>query len=214
MGLFRDLTGERFGRLLVLHKNGYNKHHQLYWMCECECGTSKNVLGCVLSRGECNSCGCLHKEVIAKINYSHGMTRTPIYAIWRSMLQRCYDKNSHAYNRYGGRGINVCDEWQTFEGFYKDMGDKPKGMSLERLDNNADYSPKNVVWATNKEQSNNRRSNVKYQYGDEYLTLAQWSDKGHVSIGTLWARLKRGIPFPYCLLNIDLRQLRGRLTNA
>jgi hypothetical protein len=192
MGRFRDLTGERFGRLLVLQKNGYNKHHQLYWLCECECGNRKSVLGFVLGRGECNSCGCLKKESIAKVNFSHGMAATPIYRIWRSMMQRCCDKNSHAYDRYGGRGINVCNKWQTFEGFYKDMGDKPKGMSLERLNNDGDYCLENVVWADAKAQANNRRSNVVLEHNGKKQNMQQWCDELNLKIGTVWARINRG----------------------
>ncbi len=189
MGRFRDLSGERFGRLLVLQKNGYNKHHQLYWLCECDCGNRKNVLGCVLSRGDTNSCGCLAKESIAKVNYRHGMTKTPIYGLWHSMIQRCYDKNCNVYYRYGGRGINVCNKWQTFEGFYEDMGDKPKGKSLERLDNDGDYCPENVVWADAKAQANNRRSNVILEHNGKKQTMQQWCDELDLKIGTVWARL-------------------------
>lgn len=189
MGRFRDLTGERFGRLLVIQKNGYNKHHQLYWLCECDCGNFKNVLGCVLSRGDTNSCGCLAKESIAKVNYRHGMAKTPIYGLWHAMIQRCYDKNSHAYNRYGGRGINVCNKWQTFEGFYEDMGEKPDGMSLERKDVNGDYTPENVIWANAKTQANNRRSNVVLEYNGKKQTMQQWCDELGLKIGTVWARI-------------------------
>ena len=189
MGRFRDLSGERFGRLLVIQRNGYNKHHQLYWLCECDCGTTKNVLGMCLSRGETQSCGCLHKEVTAKINLRHGMTRTPIYKIWHSMMQRCYDKNSHSYHRYGGRGINVCEKWHTFEGFYQDMSDKPNGMSMERLDNNGDYCPENVVWADYKTQANNRRSNVLLEHKGKKQTMQQWCDELGLKIGTVWARI-------------------------
>jgi hypothetical protein len=189
MGRFRDLSGERFGRLLVLQKNGYNKHHQLYWLCECDCGNRKNVLGCVLSRGDTNSCGCLVKESIAKVNYRHGMTKTPIYGLWHAMIQRCYDKNCDVYYRYGGRGINVCNKWQTFEGFYEDMGDKPKGKSLERLDNDGDYCPENVVWADAKAQANNKRSNVILEHNGKKQTMQQWCDELDLKIGTVWARL-------------------------
>lgn len=189
MGQFRDLTGERFGKLLVIERNGYNRHHQLLWLCECECGNKKSVLGMCLSRGDTQSCGCLQKEAIAKVNYRHGMRNTPIYAIWRSMNQRCYDKNSHAYNRYGGRGINVCERWQLFENFYADMGDKEKGMSLERLNNDGDYSPENVIWATAKEQANNRRSNVVLEHNGKKQTMKQWCDELSLNIGTVWSRL-------------------------
>lgn len=120
---------------------------------------------------------------------THGKSETPIYAIWRSMMQRCYDKNSHAYDRYGGRGIAVCVEWQTFEGFYESMGEKPKGMSLERKDVNGNYSPKNVVWANAKAQSNNRRSNIVLEHNGKKQTMQQWCDELGLKIGTVWARI-------------------------
>jgi hypothetical protein len=192
MGRFRDLTGERFGRLLVEGTSGYNKHHQLYWKCECECGNYKEVLGSLLRNGMTQSCGCLQKEAAAKINYKHGMAKTPIFNIWWSMMQRCYDKNSQAYNRYGGRGINVCDQWQQFEGFYAAMGDKPKDMSLDRIDNNGDYSPENVKWANAKTQANNRKSNVVLEHNGKKQTMQQWSDELGLKVGTVWARLNRG----------------------
>lgn len=192
MGQFRDLTGERFGRLLVEGTSGYNKHHQLYWKCECECGKYKEVLGSSLRNGMTQSCGCLQKEAASKINYKHGMAKTPIFNIWWSMMQRCYDKNSQAYNRYGGRGINVCNQWQQFEGFYADMGDKPKDMSLDRIDNNGDYSPENVKWATAKDQANNRKSNVVLEHNGKKQTMQQWSDELGLKVGTVWARLNRG----------------------
>lgn len=189
MGRYIDLTGETFGRLRVLGREGINKHGQLTWACECECGNRKVTLGFCLRRGEVQSCGCLQKEAIAAVNKTHGMTRTPIYRIWRSMMQRCYDKNSHAYSRYGGRGINVCERWQSFEGFYADMGDKSEGKSLERIDNNGNYSPENVVWADAKAQANNRRSNVILEYKGQKKTMQQWCDEIGLNIGTVWSRI-------------------------
>lgn len=104
-------------------------------------------------------------------------------------MQRCYDKNFHAYDRYGGRGITVCDEWKCFEGFYASMGDKPKGMSLERKDVNGNYSPENVVWADAKTQSNNRRSNIVIECNGKKQTMQQWCDELGLKIGTAWARI-------------------------
>jgi hypothetical protein len=191
MGRFIDLTDEQFGRLRVLRVVARNKHNQLMWECECECGVTCLALGFVLRRGEKQSCGCLKREAIASVNLSHGMTRTPIYAIYRSMMQRCYDQNSTAYNRYGARGINVCEKWQTFEGFYEDMGDKPEGMSLERKDNDGDYCPENVVWAGWKAQANNRRSNRILEHRGKSQTLTQWADEINMKPQTLHARIFR-----------------------
>lgn len=119
----------------------------------------------------------------------HRMSKTPIYGVWHSMMQRCYDKNSHAYDRYGNRGIFVCEKWKTFEGFFEDMGYKPKGMSLERLDVNGPYSLENVVWASAKIQANNRKSNVILEHNGKKQTMQQWCDELGLKIGTVWARL-------------------------
>lgn len=189
MGQFIDLTGQRFGRLRVLSIAGKNKHSQLLWRCKCDCGEECVSLGFVMRRGEKQSCGCLQREAIASVNRSHGMAGTPIYAIHHAMMQRCYDKNSHAYDRYGARGINVCEKWQTFEGFYADMGDKPDGMSLERKDNDGDYCPENVVWATAKQQANNTRGNRVLEYCGRKQTMTQWAEEFGLKPQTLWARL-------------------------
>lgn len=192
MGHFVDISGEVFGRLTAHRVVRRNKHNQLIWSCTCECGNETEALGFLLRRGETQSCGCLKRETIAKVNYRHGRTRTKIYAIWHSMMQRCYDNNSHAYQRYGGRGIEVCDKWKSFDGFYADMGEKPDGMSLERINNDGNYSPDNVVWASDKAQANNRRSNVVLEYQGRKQTMQQWADESGVKIGTIWARLHRG----------------------
>ena len=120
---------------------------------------------------------------------SHGMSGTQIYGVWRAMMQRCYDKNSHAFDRYGARGITVCERWKKFENFYADMGEKPTAMSMERIDNNGSYCPENVVWATTKQQANNRRSSVILEHNGKKQTMQQWCDELDLKIGTVWARL-------------------------
>ena len=204
-----DMTGQKYGRLTVVEMVDANEHNQRVWSCVCECGNSTNVVGSQLRYGMTKSCGCLAAEFRSQFgtltNKTHGMANSSIYRIWRSMMDRCYLQTSHAYNRYGGRGITVCERWSNFENFYADMGSKPNGMSLERTDNDGQYSPENVHWASAKEQSNNRRSNVRYEYGEENLTIAQWAEKAGIPMKTLWSRIKRGVQFPVALLNIDLR---------
>jgi hypothetical protein len=117
------------------------------------------------------------------------MSGTPIYSVWNMMNQRCYDKSNHAYHRYGGRGVTVCERWRTFENFYADMGDKPAGKSLERINNDGNYEPGNVVWADAKAQANNRRSNVVLEHAGKKQTMQQWCDELGLKIGTVWARL-------------------------
>lgn len=199
MGRFVDITGENFGRLTAHHVTGRNKHNQLFWHCTCDCGNEATVLGFLLRQGQTQSCGCLARETIAAVNYSHGKADKPIYRIWRSMMQRCYDKNSHAYSRYGARGISVCERWQDFEKFYADMGDRPEGMSLERVDNDGDYSPENVVWAGAKAQARNRRSTVYLEHDGQRKSMAEWAEETGVKIATLWARVNRGMPVDIAL---------------
>ena len=121
------------------------------------------------------------------------------------MMDRCHLPTSHAFSRYGGRGITVCERWHDFENFYADMGDKPEGMSLERTDNDGPYSPENVRWASNKEQANNRRSSRWIEFRGERKTLAQWADQFGIHLGTLWSRLKLGIPMEEAVIPGDRR---------
>lgn len=192
MGKPIDMTGHRYGRLEVIELAGRNKHNQRLWRCICDCGKTTEVLGFLLRQEQTQSCGCLQKEAIGNLNKTHGKSKTQIWNLYRSMMDRCYLKTSHAYPRYGGRGIQVCERWHSFENFYADMGDKPKGMSLERVDNDGPYSPENVRWASCKDQANNRRSNVILQFQGKSQTMQQWCDELGLKIQTVWARLNRG----------------------
>lgn len=112
------------------------------------------------------------------MNYRHGKAGTPIYKVWSTMKARCYNKKNKAYPRYGGRGIKVCDRWKnSFEKFYEDMGDCPKGLTLERMDNNGDYTPDNCLWATRAIQANNRRTNRRINVFSRDLTMAEWNNR-------------------------------------
>lgn len=199
------MAGNRYGRLTVIGLDGRGNQGQRMWKCLCDCGNSTRVNGQLLRIGSTQSCGCLKKEFIASVNYRHGMAKTQIYGQWHAMMQRCYDKNSHAYNRYGGRGIAVCERWHTFENFYFDMGDRPGGMSLERRDNDGHYSQENVYWATTKEQANNRSTSKFVEHAGRRMTVAEWAEHSGIEMRTLWARIKRGIPMPEALENRDRR---------
>jgi len=182
-----DLMGQQFGRLTVVLRAENNKWRQSMWVCECECGGKSIVLGKDLRRGVTNSCGCLHKKAIT----SHGMSRTSTYKSWINMKSRCSNQNIPAYENYGGRGITVCDRWLEFEGFYEDMGNKPRGLTLERRDNNKGYSPENCYYATPKAQSRNTRWNRLIEYDGKTKCLASWAELFGISQKTLWARLER-----------------------
>ena len=158
---FIDLTGQRFGRLVVERRIDNDKNGGTRWVCTCDCGKVSVCLFNNIREGRSKSCGCLNKEVAAKTHTTHGMSRTREYVTWRSMKTRCENTNSTRYEYYGGRGITICKEWlDSFEAFYRDMGDKPKGMSIDRIDVNGDYTPRNCRWATQSEQCLNQRRSI------------------------------------------------------
>lgn len=145
-----DLQGHIFGNLTVLGRLP-NRGASVYWLCLCSCGIPAECSGSNLRNGKSRSCGCSRTR--------HGLWKSAEYSVWRSMRQRCNTQSHPAYSNYGGRGINVCVAWDSFAAFARDMGPRPTGYSLERVDNSLGYFPANCVWATHKEQGRNRRTN-------------------------------------------------------
>lgn len=186
---FIDLTGHRFSRWLVLGPDDSCK--ALKWLCRCDCGTEKGVKGANLRGGFSKSCGCLAREVTSKISRTHGLSGSPEHRIWKNMHTRCYNKENPAYFRYGGRGIVMCERWKnSFQNFLDDMGKRPTPThSIDRIDNDGIYSPKNCRWATRKEQASNYSRNRHITYKGKTKILQVWVDELGLSYLKIYKRI-------------------------
>lgn len=172
-----DLTGNRFGRLVVSHRAlSRGRGKGVYWVANCDCGGTTTACASDFKKGAVNSCGCLRREIAAsKGTHRESHPRTKEYAIWCGMRQRCQDINCKDYKKYGGRGIAISQEFLKYETFLEVMGRCPVGMSLERKDNDGPYSAENCVWGSQVEQSNNKRNNKTLTFQKETKTLAEWA---------------------------------------
>lgn len=190
-----ELVGIQFGRLEVIEKLE-NKSGRSRFRCKCICGNYTIVDGSKLKNGHTRSCGCLKREWMesGKANEKHGMCGTRIYMIWHDMKNRCQNTKYREYYLYGGRGIQIHPEWQTFEPFYAwaMASGYRDDLTIDRKDVNGDYCPENCRWATQQEQQNNRRNNRLITAYGETHTLAEWSYKTGIKQGTIWARLHSG----------------------
>jgi hypothetical protein len=164
-----DIASQRFGRLTVIEFSKVNSWHEAIWLCRCDCGNETLVAGSSLRTGNTQSCGCLRRLGSRR---THGRTGTSEYRTWRVMRERCSNPNNKDYKDYGGRGIKVCARWDKFENFYADMGPRPKGLTLGRIDNEDDYYPENCKWETWIEQARNRRPRRFYS---TYLRILYWA---------------------------------------
>lgn len=187
-------VGDRFGRLEVIEYAGLIHTHAC-WRVRCDCGAVRELPGSRILRGKVRSCGCLRVEVSRSRQIRHGHNRrdscSPEYHVWYNMKTRCLNTENHAYPRYGGRGIKVCDKWMSFQGFLDDMGPRPdKSFTLERLDNDLGYNRDNCAWATKSQQTKNRKCTI--WVGN--LTLAEACRLYDVSYSRAFQRKARGWP--------------------
>lgn len=193
--MVKDLTGQRFGRLVVASRSGINAHRAATWLCICDCGNKSIVATNHLKQKNTQSCGCMRDAMSKERFTKHGLNGTRVYRAWRHMHDRCGNPNNAQYKNYGGRGIAVCESWQDFQNFLDDMGQPPPGMSLERIDNNLGYCKSNCRWATAKEQSRNRRVNNYISYSGITKTMTEWAEEFGINPSTFSKRLRKGWDF-------------------
>lgn len=192
-----ELTGSRFGKLLVVGKSPIRQNGATEWVCDCDCGGSTTTRGSRLKEGKVKSCGCLVSEkalISANLfSESHGQSNTKTYSSWQNMKNRCRNPTSTNFEDYGGRGIRYCDRWESFENFYADMGPRPPNTTLDRIEVDGNYEPGNCRWANNETQSNNKRATVFYNYRGKEYTLQQLCNMTGCCRSTVTYRLKKGM---------------------
>jgi len=188
MSNYKDLTGMRFGKLVVLYRNGSRCSFSL-WRCRCECGNECDVISTNLTRGNSTSCGCENrKRVVAARKKYDTPTDKKIARVYYGIMNRCYNENEPSYCYYGGRGITVCPEWKDKpENFvlWAKMNGYSQDLTIDRINVNGPYSPNNCRWATHVEQANNKRNNRWITVGGETHTIAQWARILGINVHTL-----------------------------
>jgi len=191
------MIGQKFNRLLIESEAKRSKWNDRRFNCICDCGNTTVVSYGHLKRGTTQSCGCLQKEKAKSINTKHGLAvrkqKHPLYSIWTAMRARCNNKNHKDYPQYGGRGITVCKEWDSFQQFIEDMGERPKNYSIDRINNEKGYSRDNCKWSSSKDQQNNKRSNIKIRYYNEIISETELAKRTGIARSTLQYWRKNGI---------------------
>lgn len=201
----KDLTGQRFGRLVVSGPQDRVGNRFVGWRCRCDCGNETTVTTGELQRKQdsrrhgVRSCGCLQPESAIATHTKHGLHRSPEYQAWSDMRQRCYNPNDGEFKRYGARGITVCDEWrESFEAFYAHVGPRPSpDHSIDRIATDGHYVPGNVRWSTRKEQQRNRRNTTFIEFRGERMPLTKAAEIAGVNRSTARARHRRGRPIEF-----------------
>ena len=199
MRKMQDLTGQRFGRLVV-KKFDCLKNGSYYWICKCDCGNEKSIGSCHFKYGKTSSCGCYNREIVSKRSTKHHLTKTRLFKVWRGMIDRCYYKSQKYYKHYGGRGITICDEWKNnFISFYNwaikngyDSQAKRGQCTIDRIDNDKGYYPENCRWVDIKTQLNNTSVTKRIFYKNKFMTLYEISKICGIKKNIIYARLYRG----------------------
>lgn len=209
--LFSDqynLIGKRYGALTVIEFAGIKGRKHRYWRCRCDCGIEIIARGSHLYNGNVKSCGCRRTIANKEKASQNGLSRSPLYNVWRGMLKRCYLNTTNGYKNYGGRGMSVCDDWKNdFQSFYRwavSSGYEP-GKSIDRIDVDANYCPENCRWADAKQQANNRTNTTVIMFCNESHTAAEWAEITGIPRETIKSRLRKGIPVGQALSARNMR---------
>lgn len=182
-----------------------------YLVVQCDCGTVKSTSLLSLRNGKARSCGCNRNKAVAESLRRHGMAGSPTWNVWQGIRRRCADPANSGYHKYGGRGIRVCERWlNSFENFLADMGERPPGMTIDRIDNNGHYEPGNCRWASPKDQARNRRSNRIIAFRGESRPLAYWVEQSGLPYSLVHTRLRSGWPLE-AALTTELHRNKQRL---
>lgn len=188
-----DLTGKRFGKLTAVKKTR-NKAKEVCWECKCDCGNILIIRVYDILNAHTKSCGCLKEYTIKTASVTHGLYGHPFYLIWSHIIQRCTNPKVHNFKNYGGRGIKVCKRWLKFENFFIDKFHTwQEGLSIDRINNNGNYTQKNTRWATITDQAKNKRNvkKIKNSLGQVFESQADAGRKTHISKGNIWSCLKK-----------------------
>lgn len=192
MGKFIDLTGNKYGRLLVISRVPGLQNRKVVYVCKCDCGKEVITRSDSLKNGHAQSCGCRHKDIVSENSKKHGKYGTRLYRIWGSMIQRCANQKHKAYNNYGGRGINVCSEWLSdFNNFYqwaKENGYSDE-LQLDRTNNNKGYQPNNCRFVTVKENNRNRRCTKTVDVNGKKIPFAELCEQYNKDYDKVWNRI-------------------------
>lgn len=185
----KNIEGQRFGRLVVVLRYKSANNFAM-WECICDCGKKVIAQGVRLRCGKIRSCGCLKHDTSAAKATLHGMSATKTYNTWHNMKHRCTDLGSLTSKNYGDIGISVCDRWlESIDNFVEDMGHRPAGMYLDRIDNSKGYCKSNCQWLTRKDNNRKKGNTVYLEYNGKKMSMAEWSDCTGISLGTLWRRI-------------------------
>lgn len=185
-----DISGQRFGRWTALRRIPPAKPGGCKWVCQCDCGAEREVYLSHLRRGASRSCGCFAVEAHTR----HGEANTVLYRRHKAMLARCYNPNHKQFHDYGGRGIGVCDEWRDYENFsrWSRSSGYRRELELDRIDNDADYSPDNCRWVTHRQNMNNMRTTKWLRIGGERITISNAARRYGIKKNTIRTRLRAG----------------------